>query len=121
MKKIFIVEDSPAVIENLNKIIKEISGLSVIGSVNNVNDAILNFYNQRPDIVILDIGLVKSNGIEVLAELKGGKTPPIVIMFTNYSRDAFRKATIRMGADYFFDKTRDLDLLIDLLTQLSKQ
>lgn len=120
MKKVLLVDDSPEIINNLTRIISEIKGLTIAATAANANTAIKEYKLHKPDIVILDIGLAKSSGIEVLAELKVEPKPPIVIMFTNYSRDSFRHTTVKMGADYFFDKTHDTERLIEILTILSK-
>ena len=41
-----------------------------------------------------------------------------MIMFTNYSNNVFRKSTAKLGADYFLDKTKDVDKLVDILTNI---
>ncbi len=120
MKKVLLVDDSPEIIKSLALIINEIKGLQIVASVSNGLNAIRAFNLYEPDIVLLDISLTNSNGIEVLSDLKSSAKPPIVIMFTNYSRESFRKTSIKLGADYFLDKTNDTDKLIDILTHLAK-
>ena len=48
----------------------------------------------RPDLIILDLGLPKVDGFEVLAEIKGdevlSRTPVVVVSGTNHSLDIAR-------------------------------
>lgn len=121
MKKVLVVDDSPEVIQNLRKLVEKIDGLTLVGSADNVSTALASFNHNKPDIIILDIGLTKGSGIEVLNQIKSLPGPVIVIMFTNYSKDAFRKTSIKLGADYFLDKTHDFDRLIDILKELAEK
>lgn len=120
MKKVLLVDDSPEIIKSLTLLINEIKGLQIAASVSNSISAVRAFNLYEPDIVLLDISLSTGNGIEVLSDLKSSAKPPIVIMFTNYSRESFRKTSVKLGADYFLDKTNDTDKLIDILTSLAK-
>lgn len=120
MKKILLVDDSPEIINSLTRIINDIKGLTIVATAADSLTAVNSYKIFKPDIVLLDISLSKSNGIEVLAELKASQDPPIVIMFTNYSRNSFRYTSVRLGADYFLDKTNDTERLIEILTTLSK-
>ncbi|MBI1937600.1 MAG: response regulator transcription factor [Ignavibacteriales bacterium] len=121
MKKVLVVDDSLEVIQNLRKLVEKIDGLTLVGSADNVNAAVTLFSSNKPDIIILDIGLTKGSGIEVLHQIKSLPAPATVIMFTNYSKDAFRKTSIKLGADYFLDKTHDFDRLIDILKEIAEK
>jgi DNA-binding NarL/FixJ family response regulator len=73
-----------------------------------------------PDIVILDIELNGSNGLDVLYFIKQDIRKPTVIIFTNYTNEVLKNRAIKNGAHYFLDKSADVDLLIDILIQLAK-
>ena len=58
--------------------------------------------------------------MEVLASLKKGKNPPLVIIFTNYPYLQYRKKCLDVGADFFFYKATEFERLADLLKQLDR-
>lgn len=119
MKKILLVDDSKEIIQILLKWIKPLNNLEVIGTAGTEVSAINLFNELKPDILILDINLKRGSGINVLSEIKTTCPKVIVIMLTNYGMDVFRKVAVDHGADYFVDKTKDIDQLIDILTKLN--
>jgi DNA-binding NarL/FixJ family response regulator len=119
MKKVLIVDDSEVLREDLKKILSTIDDLELVGEAENAQRAIQFVKKMNPDILILDINLQIGNGIDVLSTLKKSEINPIIIMFTNYASDAFRTLTYKLGAKYFFDKSHDIEKLIDTLKNLA--
>ncbi len=120
MKDILIVEDSAIIKENLEKLISFIDGVRIVGAAPNYNDAVFNIQKFNPDIIILDIELNGSSGLDILSFIKQDHFNPTVIIFTNYTNEVLKNRAIKNGAHYFLDKSADVDLLIDILIQHSK-
>ena len=121
MKTILVVDDSPSLRKDLQKLLQPYKSLNIIGEAIDSASAIRQCTTLKPDIMILDIGLKNGTGIEVLAKSKKFLPAPIIIMFSNYSNGAFQKAAKRLGADYFFDKTNDVENLVSTLIDLSSK
>lgn len=119
MKSVLLVDDSSLLRNNLKRIISSIPNLHLIGEALDSATALRLIDELKPDILILDIDLIRGSGIDVLAEMKDDKLRPTTIMFTNYSQNGFKKAVAKLGAKYFFDKNEDIDELIELLKKLS--
>jgi two-component system response regulator LytT len=117
MKKVLIVDDSHIVRPNLKKIIDSIEGIELYDEAEDYQSAIEKIVDETPDILILDINLGEQSGIDILYKIKSGlNSKPIVIMFTNYTDPIFRKAA--KEAEYFFDKSADIEKLISTLKKL---
>lgn len=117
MKRVLIVDDSSIVRQNLKKIIDSIEGIELYDEAEDYQSAIEKIKNAMPDILILDINLGEKSGIDILYKVKGRlNSEPIVIMFTNYTDPIFRKAA--KDAEYFFDKSTEIDKLITTLQEL---
>lgn len=114
-----LVDDSSLLRNNLKKILVSIPTLQLVGEAVDSDSAIRLNIEQKPDIIILDIDLLKGSGINVLTSIKNEAHLPTIIMFTNYADNAFRKATAKLGASYFFDKSDDINDLIEVLKNLS--
>ena len=93
--------------------------IEIIGEAVDSAGAVKLYETLNPDIIILDIDLKDGNGIEVLTRIKNNSPSPTTIMFTNYSNSAYQKAAKRLGADYFFDKTNDVEKLVNTVMELS--
>ena len=57
---------------------------------------------ERPDVVLLDIGLPGLNGFEVCEAMRsGGLTKPLIVAMTGYGRPEDRQRAIEAGFDDF--------------------
>ncbi|OGU32034.1 MAG: hypothetical protein A2057_03785 [Ignavibacteria bacterium GWA2_35_9] len=119
MKKIIIVDDSATLRKDLKKLLKPIKSIEIIAEAVDAETALSQCEALKPDIMILDINLKNGSGIDVLEKMKKCPQSPITVMFTNHAKGEFQKATKLLGADYFFDKTNDIEKLIVTLTNLS--
>ena len=58
----------------------------------------------RPDILLLDLGMPRVNGLEVLRWSKAERPASKVIIVTGHTEDAYRQAAETSGADAFLLK-----------------
>ena len=117
-KAILIVDDSILIIERVTEILKDLETVSSITQVHSYSEARTALEYVRPDVVLLDINLPDTNGIELLRYLK--KTDPgiTVIMFSNRGNEYYRDLCQKIGADFFVDKSRGFELLPGIISSL---
>jgi two-component system, NarL family, response regulator DevR len=120
MLKIFLVEDSPLVRLRLAALIRPVAHASVVGQAADAGTALTGIANSCADLVIVDLRLAGSNGLELVSQLSHGTRKVITIVLTNYSDQAFRTASFAAGADYFFDKTNEFDLARDTIAHIAR-
>jgi DNA-binding NarL/FixJ family response regulator len=119
MLKIFIADDSEAVLKSLSDLLVDIEGLDIIGHAQNASDAIKVIKDSKPDVAILDIRMPGGSGIHVLETIKAYASPPMVIMFTAYPYPQYRQKCEEGGAEHFFDKTTEFHRVQEVLTELA--
>src|SRR4051812_5965658 len=71
--RIILVEDHPIVRQGLAQLINLQPGMSVIGEAENAAKALELVRANKPDLVILDVSLPKTNGLELIKQLKAEK------------------------------------------------
>lgn len=118
--KLLLVEDSPEICERLRSMIDGIPGIELLGDADNEADAVRDICAMQPDLVILDLTLVSGNGMEVLRQIKLQAFSGRVIVLTNYAYPQYRKKCMALGADYFLDKSREIEILSELLVSLAE-
>ena len=115
--KIFIVDDSHIVRARLMIIFGEIPGIEIVGQASNVYDAVNLIPKVMPDFVILDIKLPDGNGIDILSRIKKEFPSISFIVLTNYPYPQIQEASIKAGADYFFDKSSEIDKVVEVISK----
>ncbi len=101
---VFIVDDHKMLISGLAMIIESSEDFTVAGSASNADDAISSIKATTPDIVLLDITLGKTSGIDLIPKLKEVSPDTRIIILTMYEDQQHLKAAIQAGASGFLPK-----------------
>ena len=118
MLSVYIVDDSQVMRERLTESLADIAGVEIAGQSGDPLVALNNINKSQPDVVILDIRLPRRSGIDVLKDIKGNPAAPIVIMITNYPYRQYRQACMAAGADYFFSKIDEFEMIRETLSSI---
>ena len=118
--RVLIVDDSKIVCDGLQQMLINIADVEIVGQAHNAEDAIASISELKPDVVILDIRLLGKSGIDVLKDIRAKKLPIRVIMLTNYPYPPYRKKCESLGADYFFDKVAEIEMIPKVIAELAK-
>jgi len=75
---------------------------------------------ERPDIIIMDIGLPLIDGIEATRRIRGDNSmrDVLVVALTAHHETEYRAQALAAGCDAYLTKPVDFDWLIDLLGRL---
>ena len=100
-KTILIVEDDKYIIHFLSISLKEENyGLWVAKTV---KEAVSLFYANRPDLVILDLGLPDGDGMEVIESIREAADTPVIVVSARQDEDEKIRA-LDAGADDYVTK-----------------
>lgn len=116
--KIFLVDDSVVIRQRLKRLLADMKHVTVIGESGVAQGVTEAIFEQKPDVVLLDIHLLDGSGIDVLQSLKKFNPAPAVIILTNYPYPQYRQKCLEAGADYFFVKSTEFDQVVPALEQL---
>lgn len=113
--KAFLVEDSPVIRASLIAALEELVPLQVVGTAEDELGALgwLGDAAHECDIVIIDIFLRHGSGLGVLRALQHGPRPLNRVVLTNFATDEVRRQCLALGASRVFDKSSDIDALVD--------
>jgi len=101
MKTILVVDDEPSIAQIAGDYLRH-GGFGVITATNGV-EALALARAQRPDLIVLDLGLPRMDGIEVARTLRREGNVPI-IMLTARIEESDRLAGLELGADDYMTK-----------------
>ncbi len=117
----FLVEDSAVIRENLIATLEELTPVQVVGSAEDEGAARrwLDDPAHECDLVIVDVVLRSGSGLGVLrAEARQGAARRFVVL-TNYATADMRERCRSLGADRVFDKSNEIDALIQYCSRLA--
>ncbi|MDM0112064.1 response regulator [Variovorax sp. J22R133] len=111
----FLVEDNEIIRNNLTETLYELANVEVVGTAARETDAVewLGANEDNWSVAIVDLFLLEGSGIGVIAACRDRKPFQKVAVVTNYATAAMRRRCLDCGADAVFDKSTELDALLD--------
>lgn len=101
MKTVLVVEDEPAIAQIAGDYLRH-AGFGVVTAGDGLQ-ALAVARERRPDLVVLDLGLPRLDGIEVARRLRSESSIPI-IMLTARVEESDRLRGLELGADDYVTK-----------------
>nr|WP_256445072.1 response regulator [Rhodoferax sp. U11-2br] len=118
--RIFLVEDSLTIRVSLIDMLTELADACLVGMAEQQTEA-MAWLREHPDgwdVAIVDIFLKRGSGLPVLSACAGRSPKQRVLVLSNYATSEMRSQALRLGADRVFDKSQDVDALIDYCRQV---
>ncbi|NML43818.1 response regulator [Ramlibacter sp. G-1-2-2] len=111
----YIVEDNATIRENLIGTLEELASVQPLGWAESEGDARLWLATHAADwdLAIVDLFLKQGSGLGVLEAMQQRGTDQRVVVLSNYATDDMRQRCARLGADAVFDKSNEIDALVD--------
>lgn len=118
----YLVEDNPVVRTNLIETLGEIADLEITAHSATQNEA-SQWLDRHSDwrLAIVDLFLKQGSGLGVLAACQDRAPFQKVVLLTNYATPEIRKRSVALGADAVFDKSTELDSLLDFCIEQTRQ
>jgi two-component system, OmpR family, response regulator len=113
--KTFIVEDSALILKNLVDTLEELSPVQVVGSAVDEASAVawLSTPGNDCELLIIDVFLKAGTGLGVLRSAQSLGLSSKRVVLTNYATKDMRAACHALGADRVFDKSSEIEELLD--------
>jgi SARP family transcriptional regulator, regulator of embCAB operon len=115
--RVLIADDSSVLRRLLRDAMHEVEGVEVVAEVVDGEEAVAGVRSVRPDVLVLDLQMPRKGGLAALEELAREALKPYVIVLTNHADPTYRDACLSAGADGFFDKSGEIDRVLDVLRQ----
>lgn len=116
--RIVLIEDSPILREMLRELLDEIDGVQVVADADDEAGALAELERHHADLAIVDLELRAGSGLGVLHHLNADPERygrPRAVVLSNYGHGTVRARCQACGVEYFFDKSFQMDELIDFV------
>jgi two-component system OmpR family response regulator len=119
----YIVEDNATIRDNLVDALQELASVAMLGWAEAENDAKGWIAGHRGDwdLMIVDLFLKQGSGLGVLQACQDRRRGQQVVVLSNYATSDIRKRCSELGADAVFDKSNEIDALVDYCLALGER
>jgi DNA-binding NarL/FixJ family response regulator len=116
--RILLVDDHPICRQGLREIIESQKDLSVCGTAEDIHTALAEAEKLRPDLVMIDISLKDSNGLELLKDLKVRSPELKVLMLSMHDEVLYAQRALRAGAGGYIMKQEATDKVLTAIRRV---
>ena len=113
-----IVDNDSLIREVVEKILDDNNQIKLIFKAEDGYECLDYLEKNKVDIVLLDIGMPKMNGIEVLEKIKKSNSKAKVIMLTSCKDKEIVLKCLNIGAEGYLSKAIDSEGLVDAIIKV---
>lgn len=110
--RVLIVEDDPMMQLGLEQSLEDYSELTIVDQASDGYLGVEAALKHRPDLIVMDIGLPRLDGIAATQQIKAALPNVRVVMLTSHTSETEIIAALSSGADAYCIKGADVTRLI---------
>jgi DNA-binding NarL/FixJ family response regulator len=112
MVHVALLDDHPAVLAGLRRLIGSEPDLAVVGAAAAAPELARQLGDAHPDVLVLDYDLSRGNGLAHCRRIKNRTSAPAVVVYSGYAGPALSLAASAANADAMIDKADPVQALL---------
>ena len=113
--RVLVADDHALVRKGLQQVIKEQAPDMVVGEATDGEQVLSMVRKEKWDVLVLDIGMPKRSGLEILQELRAIQPKLPVLILSVHPEDQYAIRVLKAGAAGYLSKDSALDELVDAI------
>lgn len=118
-RRIAIADDSPAFLAAAAGYISTLPGCELAGTASSAAGALDLVASAQPDLLLLDLGLAPSRGLEMVRRIKAAAHAPAVVALALFHAEETEAQARNAGAEATISKEAFVSGLADVLARLA--
>lgn len=118
--RVVLVDDHPMMRMGVRRVLESASGIEVVGEASTGEQALLVIQRTNPDVVFLDIGLPDTDGVSLLASIRGICARAKVVILSCLADGATVHATFGAGANGYLTKSAPPSAIVDAVRDVCR-
>lgn len=107
-----LADDHPVVRSGLRALLSTIEGIEVVGEAADGDEAVRQTQLLRPDVVLMDLRMPRTDGVEAIRRLRTSVPETAVLVLTMYDDDATVLTAMQAGARGYLLKGAEQEEII---------
>jgi len=116
--RVFLVDDHPLVREWLAQLIQRENDMIVCGEAEDLQDAVKGIDANQPDIVIADISLKSTHGLELVKDIQSRHPNLPVLVLSMHDESLYAERVLRAGAMGYITKQEATKKILPAIRQV---
>ncbi len=116
--KILIVDDHPIVRQGLTELINQEDGLVVCEQAEDATEAMGIITKLKPDMVIVDISLKETSGMELIKDIKVQYPNIVVLALSMHDESLYAERALRAGAKGYVMKAEATEKVVTAIRKI---
>jgi DNA-binding NarL/FixJ family response regulator len=118
--RVFIIDDHSLIIEGLRSALQNQSDIQVVGSASDGASCLTFFHDNACDVVLMDINLPDTNGIDLCKELLTDHPDLKILGLSTFSQRSYVSKMMENGARGYILKNTDIEEIREAIRQAYK-
>ena len=114
-KSVVIIEDHPSVRFALRTILSTENNIDVIGEASNGQEGILAVKKLKPDLIILDLILPDTNGLELVFNIKNHAKNSKILIFSSHDPRIYAEKLAAIGCNGYISKSCTTEEILSMV------
>lgn len=115
---VLLADDHTVVRQGLRKLLEDERDIEVVGEAGSGRDAVALTTTLRPAVVVMDIAMPKSNGLEATRRIRETVPEAKVLILSAHADDAYVETVMELGAAGYLIKQSSAHCLADAIRQV---
>src|SRR5438045_5737227 len=117
-KRVLLVDDHAIVRYGIRELISKQSDLEVCGEAERASDALGAVQKLKPDVVITDLSLKESSGLDLIRNIKSAAPSVVILVVSIYDDKIYGELALRAGASGYLMKEDAIENIVDAVRQI---
>lgn len=112
-KRLLVVDDHPVFRHGICQFLGQMSELMICGEAANAQLALEAMRQLKPDIVLLDVSMPGTNGIELIKHMLAEQPKLLILMLSMHDESLYALRALRAGAKGYVMKQQAMETILD--------
>lgn len=118
VKKVLIVDDHPATRDGLACRLAMEPDLEACGEASDLAEALHEVSATEPDVVVIDLGLRRGDGLDLVSRLKSRSCPAKMLVWSWRSETLYAERALRAGASGYISKDEATSTIVEAIRRV---
>ena len=116
--RVLIVDDHALIAQAWTSLLENVPGIKAVGTADNAKDAFDFCMQHRPDVVLMDINLKDSNGLDATSNITNKLAKTRIIGLSLHDDISYVKKFLALGAKGYLTKNTNKTELVEAIRKV---